>query len=382
MSNDGPTTQEQTGATTGVEHILLECTKAVEDYRSGSITKTQAVLTVASQLVSAENRTNGTPGDDTTIQSYLSMLDESGEPEQEPRESGTLESPRASEISQSSDSDDGADEPRAKRIKVNPATYAWAASEFLLETRLHPHVARTLELIRIYGEDLAQAKRHINSSASAPEFPESEWTNVLTGRAIDLDHVFAGRYTPGSEEKVSERIGGLELSYRAPVPAKKITSFGEWVFAWKRASVAVTFAFPHRREELDAYGEYIIGLFGALAPPVHSRILDFDRAVRKRVGSARRLLLTDFSELADLKIQYIDACGANVYRADSSARDSGASSRRPTGGRQKEACRRWNSEEGAGCPNKASDCPYRHTCASCGSKGHKRHECVKGARAT
>ncbi|EIW51630.1 uncharacterized protein TRAVEDRAFT_137181 [Trametes versicolor FP-101664 SS1] len=379
MSNDGQTEEEQAAATSGAAVVLLECTKAVEDYRGGTINKAQALLVIATQLVGAETQSNGTPGDSATIQSYLAMLDE--RTERERRAAGTPESIRAPEPSRSRESSEEMDEQPSKRAKVDPASYAWAASEFLLESQLHPHVARTLELIRVYGEDLAQAKRHINSSAAAPEFPEAEWANVLTGRAIDLDHVFAGRYTPGSEEKVSERIGELELSYRAPVPAKKISNFGDWVFAWKRASVAVTFAFPHRREELDDYGEYIIGLFGALAPEVHTRVLDFDRAVRKRVGAARRYLLTDINNFADLRLQYIDACGANVYRAQASARDGGPVARRPTGGRQKDACRRWNSEEGAGCPSRAGECPYRHACSACGARGHKRHECAKNARA-
>ncbi|KAI0819140.1 hypothetical protein BC628DRAFT_1342399 [Trametes gibbosa] len=294
------TAADQEAASAGAQLVLSECSKAVDNYRDGSISKAQAIFAIASQLIAAETQVAGSVEDNTTIQSYLAMLDEVDQrrqpfpgpggnidgrsagqaegTEHARQNTGTPNPSRPPESHSSRSPSEEVEEPPAKRTKVNPASYAWAATEFLLETQLDPHVTRTIELIRVYGEDLTQARRHINSAASAPEFPESEWINVLTGRAVDLDHVFAGRYTPGTEEKLSEQIGELEVTYRAPVPSKKVVCFGDWVYAWKRASLATTFAFPHRREELDAYGEFIIGLFGALAPAVHSRVLDFNRA--------------------------------------------------------------------------------------------------------
>ncbi|KAL7279056.1 hypothetical protein ACG7TL_006891 [Trametes sanguinea] len=211
-------------------------------------------------------------------------------------------------VGSSRDVSDSEERP-AKRTRADSSKYAWAASEFLLGTQLRPEVQRTLDLIRVYGEDVTQAKRDLAATASAPEFPDAEWTNVLLGRAIDLDHVFSGQYVTATDDKISERIGELELRYRPPVPAKKIHSFGDWVYAWNKASVAIAFAFPHRRSELATYGDHIIALFGALAEPLHTRVLEYDRAVRKRVGSARRYLLTDFADFADLKIQFIDSGG-------------------------------------------------------------------------
>ncbi|KAH9851871.1 hypothetical protein C2E23DRAFT_731832 [Lenzites betulinus] len=350
------------------QRILDICTKAVEDYRAGVISKARAVFTVSTQLVHAEDQHSGDAGDDTTIQSYLAILDEVDQRRQPVPASGDGDN-----------EDSDVEESPRKRTRPNPAHYAWAATEFLLGTQLHPHVTRTLELIRLYGEDLTLAKRHVAASASAPEFPESEWTNVLAGRPIDLDHVFAGRYTSAPDDKISERVGELEFTFRAPVVAKKVSSFGDWVFAWKRASLAVTFAFPHRRDELDAYGEYIIGLFGALAVPVHGRVLDFDRAVRKRAGSSRRFLLTDFSEFSDLKIQFIDACGANVYRSEASTHSKPGGSRTAGSSCQKDPCRKYNAGT---CNNHASKCRFRHICSGCGGDGHVESDCRKAAKQT
>lgn len=328
-------------------------------------------------LDEVDRRRNPVPVPEEPIRGETSG--ETGGTERGRRDAGTPQSSQSPERSRSRGSSSDLDEPSSKRLRVNPAKYAWAATEFLLETRLHPNVARTVELLKIYGEDLSQAKRDISASVSAPEFPESEWANVLTGRAVDLDHVFTGRYTAAAEEKVTEHIGGLEVSFRAPVPSKKVGGFGDWVVAWKRASLAITFAFPHRREELDAYGEYIIGLFGALSPSVHPRVLDFDRAIRKRVGSAKHFQLTDFGDFADLKIQYIDACGASVYHGNeaSATAVNRSAGRRGTGNRQAETCRNFNSGT---CKATGSTCRFRHSCLECGADGHKRSECHKAAR--
>lgn len=400
MSNNGQGQEEQTSTSPGTQLILDACSKAVNDYRNDVISKTQALLAITTQLVSLEAGPSGATKDNGTIQSYLAMLDEvdrrrgpmpgSGENSGEGsggrtegeelggRDASTPRSILSLERSRSPASSEDSEEPRPKRSRANPADYAWATTDFLLEARLHPLVQRTIELIRIYGKDISQARHNLSASASVPEFPESEWTNILSGRAVDLDHVFAGRYTPGTDDKTTERIGDLEFTYRTPVAAKKISGFGDWVFAWKRATVATAFAFPHRREELDAYGEQIIGLFGALTPAVHSRVLDFDRAVRKRVGTSRRFLLTDVGEFADLKLQYIDACGANVFNAEAPAiaGGSGGAGRRGTGSnRKKESCRKYNSERG--CRNQAGECRFRHTCSVCGAEKHNQLECFK-----
>ncbi|KAI0827380.1 hypothetical protein BC628DRAFT_1409742 [Trametes gibbosa] len=320
MSEDASAGNESNETHTA-QKILSECAKAVDSYRDGTIGKTQAVLNISTQLLQAESQRPGVDDDGSTIQSYLAMLDE--QTERGEWDVNTPGPPPTPEHSRSRGTSSEPDEPAAKRPRVDPTKYAWAATEFLLETRLDPSVVRTIELLRIYGEDLTQAKRDIGASASAPEFPETEWANVLTGHAIDLNHVFTGRYTSTSEEKVTEHVGGLEVSFRAPIASKKVAGFGDW---------------------LDNYGKYIIGLFGALTPAVHGRVLDFDRAVRKRVGSTRRFLLTDFTEFGDLKIQYIDACGANVYWAEATpSAVPRSNNKRTSGNRQAEVCRNYNN---------------------------------------
>ncbi|KAI0816061.1 hypothetical protein BC628DRAFT_1405900 [Trametes gibbosa] len=149
------------------------CTKAIDDYRSGIISKAKAVLTVSAQLVSAENHEPGVTSDDSTIQPYLAMLDEvdrlrqpttgsaeaggeelggTGGMGRAPRDASTPEPSPSSARSQSTESGSDVEESPRKRSRPNPVLYAWAASDFLLGTKLHPDVLRTLELIRLYGE--------------------------------------------------------------------------------------------------------------------------------------------------------------------------------------------------------------------------------------
>ncbi|KAI9063201.1 hypothetical protein FKP32DRAFT_1572511 [Trametes sanguinea] len=353
--------------------VVEACTKAVDDYRNGTISKTEALFIIAEQL-RGNTEADEDSSSDAALQSYINMLREIDR--LRGRGGGSSDGGGDAAGSDNSVSGDASVTERpAKRGRVDSNQYAWAADEFILEPRLRPEVQRTLDLIRVYGEDVTQARRDLAATASAPEFPDSEWSNVLLGRAVDLDHVFAGQYTSAIDDKISEKIGDLELRYKPPVPAKRIRSFGDWVFAWGRATSAIAFAFPHRRAELVSYGEHIIALFGALAEPLHGRVLDYDRAVRKRVGSARRFLLTDFGDFADLKIQYLDSGGANVFKAESTGSSSGGP--RVNSRRQKEACRNWNRGE---CHYKASECRYRHVCSFCSAEGHSRPQCHKAQK--
>jgi hypothetical protein len=60
------------------------------------------------------------------------------------------------------------------------------------------------------------------------------------------------------------------------------------------------FAFPHRLDELDDYGNYIHQKFAQNVTKYHSHIIAFDKAVRKCVSWRRDLQLTDFDHFSDL----------------------------------------------------------------------------------
>lgn len=244
---------------------------------------------------------------------------------------------------------------------------------------LRPELQRSRELLRAYAVDPKLAKSDLLNSIGAPEFPDNEWANVLAGRSVDLDHVISGRYNVSAGQRRVEKLGDFELAYGSGTPTKRVESMGDWVLAWNQTVAAVSYAFPHRRRELTEYGSYIVGLFGALAVSFHHRLIDHEKAVRKRVASRQNLLLTDYKDFDDLRLQFIDSCGAAVGRHSGSEERSnraGGQGSAPRRKKEAEACRRWNSGI---CTTPASQCRYRHICTGCSSVAHPRSECPKAA---
>jgi hypothetical protein len=165
-------------------------------------------------------------------------------------------------------------------------------------------------LLQCYATDPKKAKRSLTNSPICPEFPESEWTNVLAGRAVNLDHVLSGYYSISNNDERTEHVGEVEIKFGTISPTKVVSTAGDWSIAWNRTSRATTVAFPHRAGELGDYSEYIIGLFGATDILFHDRVIAYDRALRRRVGSRRDLELTDIHKFGDLKQLHMDSTGA------------------------------------------------------------------------
>jgi hypothetical protein len=84
----------------------------------------------------------------------------------------------------------------------------------------------------------------INSDA-CPKFPDSEWTNILSGRVINLDVVYRGRFTTSNDNQRTEVLGELEIKFGTAVPKRTVTTVGDWVIAFTRTSIATSYAFPH-----------------------------------------------------------------------------------------------------------------------------------------
>ena len=55
--------------------------------------------------------------------------------------------------------------------------------------------------------------------------------------------------------------------------------------AWRRASRAISFALPHRKEELLEYGDYIESVFAAKVSSSHHKLLLYDIAVKDIVAA-------------------------------------------------------------------------------------------------
>jgi hypothetical protein len=269
-------------------------------------------------------------------------------------------------------------EPASKRPKLDESEYAWVAGRKGKLILLLENLSKTLKLFDVYTDDPKAVKRSLTNQPDCPEFPDSEWKNVISGRAVNLDAVLSGQLSTTNDDLKVEKFGDIEVSFGAVEPTKVVRNGGDWSIAWNRTVRAIAFAFPHRHQELTSYGEYIINLFSVTHPTVHTRVIAFDRAVRKRVGSVRNLELSDFEKFANLKIAHMDSIGVAISSSPSKG-DKGKGTKRGNTGKswkKDEPCNKWNDWK---CNQEEEDCRRQHVCNKCGKAGHRGKECRRPA---
>ncbi|KIM83784.1 hypothetical protein PILCRDRAFT_6681 [Piloderma croceum F 1598] len=289
--------EEEVGVTTVT--VTTKCLNIVEQYRAGNIHKGDAIYEFAKAIPAGEDESAESPG--KTLESYISMLDDwdrertlsdadeqHGEVrEEEPDGDAISKGHKRVQRNDGDEYDAECDEPIHRRPKINTEQFPW-------------------NLIANYVLDVKLAKLHLLNSGAAPEFPDSEWKSLLSGLAVNLDAVFSGRYSTEHDAKTSHEIGDFTISTREATVSKSVKTAGDWFIAWNQASAATTFAFLHRNRECQDYGRHILDLFAAFAEEHHHLILNYDRAVRKRVALRQNLLLTDLAEFGDLRVQFLD----------------------------------------------------------------------------
>jgi hypothetical protein len=109
--------------------------------------------------------------------------------------------------------------------------FAWLANDVTDSTVLTPSQELTWKLVQNHTINLQTSKCMVLSSKCVPEFPDSEWSNVLARKAVNLDAVFSGMYSTVTDNRAIENIGDLELHFGAAKPAKTVETHGDWVIA-------------------------------------------------------------------------------------------------------------------------------------------------------
>ncbi|KAI0054892.1 hypothetical protein BV25DRAFT_1816392, partial [Artomyces pyxidatus] len=228
--------------------------------------------------------------------------------------------------------------------------------------KLSDELQLTLKFKENYGRNPREAKAAVMAQADCPNIPHALWSVILAGDFVDLDVVYTGHYSLAGDPEVAEAIGKHIITTSAK-PSKHVAHHGDWTIAWAIYREAVEFVFPHRVNEMLAYQRHIVGMFAAVtgAP---QRVIDYDKAVRIRVGRSNRLELSDFNEFHDLNTMYISA-----PHAGSSAARYPASSQGPCP-RSNDICIRFNEGQ---CTIKA--CRYRHACSNCHGASHAAFAC-------
>ena len=355
------------------QEVLVDCNSLVEAYRKGEISKATVYIEIQSKLAKALSDDRGRS--DAAFGSFIATIEshdsEVAAAAAKGKAFNPLQRSPSSVISVSDAESDG--ERDAKRIKVDESAYAWVANRQHKRTVLRDTLAKTLRLIEAYTIDPKATKRSLVNEPDCPEFPDSEWKNIITGRAVNLNAVLSGQLSTTHDDPKVEKFGDLEITFGAVEPTKVVKNGGDWSIAWNRTVRATLFAFPHRTQELASYGEYIVNLFSVTHSSVHSRVIAFDKAVRKRVGSVRNLELSDFEKFSDLKIAHMDSIGVSVI-SGSSKEDGGRKGKRGKNWKKDEPCNKWNDGK---CSQAEEDCRRLHVCNKCGKGGHKGKECRK-----
>jgi hypothetical protein len=258
--------------------------------------------------------------------------------------------------------------------KFDTSKLPWEIKEVLSPAKLHPELWQTHELLRLFMEDYKAIKASLAVSPKRPEFPDSEWDNIIRGRAVDLNKVLSAMFIVGTESKCTKFLGSLKLLFGQPVPIKRVTSLGEWSLAWGRTSQAICFIFPHRKEELAVYGEHIMSLFKAISIQFHGRIILYDQSVRARTACRNDILLSDFSRFEDLRTMHISSLGTAL--PTNKVGGQLVSQERKVDVKSDQPCRRYNLEQ---CPQMSQTCRYLHICSYCRQTGHVNNRCLKKA---
>jgi len=102
-----------------------------------------------------------------------------------------------------------------------------------------------LDLLRIYAKDLKFTKSSILTSANVPQFSNSEWSNIITGAMVNLDHIISGSFAVSSDNQDIEVIRAIQFKFGVARAVKQVKTSGDWFIAWGLYMKVALFAFPH-----------------------------------------------------------------------------------------------------------------------------------------
>ncbi|KAJ7776591.1 hypothetical protein DFH07DRAFT_951722 [Mycena maculata] len=346
QADSGGSAPPEGGISPVVQRVLDDCEVIFEQYRLARITKPKALSEIHHKLLTAAVLA---PQTESAFASFLKALDDHDEQERGAADHGGVHSHapvHTSNAGAGAEFDRGFTPPifEGPGGRSNAATleaqFPWVATEFIESSiqPLSPNLTETLRILKVLLQDPKLAKRSITTSARAPEFPESEWTNLLNGRAVNFDAVLSSFFSTTSHDEHSESLGsGLELRFGTVAPTKFVRDAGTWTIAFDRVCAATLFIFTHRARELTTYREYIVGLFAATSSLFHDRIIAFDKAVRKFACQRWDIELTDFNKFLHIKTAVIDSIGVGVI--DAQCDSSSGADRKP----KSQVCNNWNN---------------------------------------
>ena len=237
----------------------------------------------------------------------------------------------------------------------------------------NPSCEETCRLLRAYNQDISKAKFYAKIAPNSPtRIPSSQWEWILKGEAVDLNQVFTSLHHVVPDEERTGHLGDMEITFGVAEPRKHVSTAAEWSAAWRRASKAIGFAFPHRREELLKYRDYIESEFAAKVSSSHHKLLLYGIALHNEVAAGQHILLTDHHRFSRLYSAIVMPDGIESH-SDKSSRKKPSKSNQSSD--KLEICNKYNART---CKNSDAECKYRHLCKTCCKPGHEKNDCLSG----
>jgi hypothetical protein len=376
--------------------LLRELENTVESFRSNKISKTNAISSILRVLGEVSDVSITQSQKEATFDSYLTEIlsiqatlddnggtgDEREEPERSKGGKTHQGTRRTRDTAESESDDDDASGSHSKKQKLHESDMPWFTSpnDESISNYSNPSCKETCRLLRAYNRDISKAKFYIKIAPNSPSgIPSSQWERILKGDAVDLNQIFASLHHVIPDEERTGRLGDAEISFGVAEAKKRVSTAAEWSTAWRRASRAITFAFPHRREELIEYGDYIESEFAAKLAASHHKLLLYDIALRNEVAAGQHFLLTDFHKFSRLYSAIVMPDGIESGSAPgkpNGKKPKGAQTGAQTGAKP-EICNKFNAGT---CKNTEADCKYRHLCKGCKKPGHANKDCPDGPK--
>lgn len=360
----------------GQTEIIAKCQDIVTKFRGSKLTKARAILALADAI--PDHFIEDGPGE-SALQSYIEILDAHERDIADAARRGR-EQPLGGQGGGETDGEDGParqspghddDDAPSKKRKVDETSFPWIVDDLILEASLSPELAKTRNQLIEYAKDPKYVLSSLLNSTRHISFPESEWLAIIKGQAVNLDKVITQHYTISHDDRRIEKIGdGVELRFGSYEPTKSVKNFADWILAWGKASEAISYVFPHRRGEIDAYRTYVMDIFSSCNTSLHERVILLDRKIRNEVASRRDVLLSDFFKFTHWERSYLSDQGSAHISNRPEAKTGGEQIRSR---RNPEPCIRFNEER---CPSSAATCQFTHICSRC-KRRHPANKCTR-----
>ncbi|KAF9039398.1 hypothetical protein BJ165DRAFT_1531485 [Panaeolus papilionaceus] len=225
------------------------------------------------------NNGNGQPSK-SDIEDHISFLnglglhfrDRKGKRKaKQPSSSPGSSSSESSKSSSSSSEDEhsGHTKPKSKRKKVRLThkQMPWVKNQPKHSIKADPACVENAKILRLLSIDIGfvlNELQHDSTPTKPSGFPYSEWSNILKGNPINLDKVLSSLHRVHAPKESTGCLGDVEISIGHSKPSRRIRNQSEWSSSWNRAIRGYVFIFPHRRDELVEYGEWIEQQFESL----------------------------------------------------------------------------------------------------------------------